>query len=215
MLQWYSWISLQFCIKIEFPFVLSYWSQNLSTSMVCVYQSSNIFNGITSSLISRCLCHLCYIKHHNGHEAVDLISEAKKYKHQLKDILQTAAGKTMLWTQRSWYVLVLYEDTNQLVLSGTIREPGCSNVFVFVFVVSSKQLIMNCSRGIILVPYSNPTQTCTLCSWYLQHSSYRVGSLIVPLVCVSWGWKVPPKNQKCPLWRNLHLKMQFPKLKSG
>ena len=58
-------------------------------------------------------------------------------------------------------VLGLCKDTNQLVLSGTIREPGCSNVFVFV--VSSKHLIMHCSGEIILIPYSNPTQTCTLC----------------------------------------------------
>ncbi len=97
-----------------------------------------------------------------------------------------------LITQPSWYILGLCKDTNQLVLSSTIREPGSSSVFVFV--VSSKQLIMICSWGIILVPYSNPTQTCTLCIWYLQHSSYQVGSLIALLVRVSWGWKVPPQN---------------------
>ncbi len=101
-----------------------------------------------------------------------------------------------LWywvTQQSWYVFGLCKDTNQLVLSGTIREPGCPNVFVFV--VSAKQLIMNGSGGIILVPYGNPTQTCTLRIWYLQYSSYRVGSLIILLVHVSWGWKVPPEPE--------------------
>ncbi len=56
---------------------------------------------------------------------------------------------------------------------------------------------LNGSGGIILVPYSNPTQTCTLCISYFQHNSCQVGSLIVLLVHVSWGWKVPP--QKCPL----------------
>ncbi len=55
------------------------------------------------------------------------------------------------------------------------------------------------SGRIILVPYINHTKTCTLCIWYLQHSPYRFGSLIVLLVHVSWGWKVPPQNQKCPL----------------
>ena len=53
---------------------------------------------------------------------------------------------------------------------------------------------MTGSGGIILDSYSNPTHKCTLCIWCLQHSSYRVGSLIVLLVCVSWGWKVPPQD---------------------
>ncbi len=33
-----------------------------------------------------------------------------------------------------------------------------------------------------------------MCIWYLWHSSYRVCSLIVLLVRVSWGWKVRPQN---------------------
>ena len=52
------------------------------------------------------------------------------------------------------HVLRLCKDTNQLGLSGTTREPGWLNVFVFV--VSSKQQIMNDSGGIILVPYCIP-----------------------------------------------------------
>ena len=34
-------------------------------------------------------------------------------------------------------------------------------------------------------------------SWfisYLQHNSYQVNSLVVLLVRVSWGWKVPPQG---------------------
>lgn len=38
------------------------------------------------------LCHVCYVRHHNGHDAVDLIAEAKKHKHSLKDLIQTTKG---------------------------------------------------------------------------------------------------------------------------
>ena len=41
------------------------------------------------------LCHVCYIKHHNGHDAVDLISEAKKYKHELKDLILRTTGNIL------------------------------------------------------------------------------------------------------------------------